>query len=132
MTTPKTKRASARTWISIKRAYAAPEPKDGTRVLVDGLWPRGLRKDKARIDIWLKEIAPSAALRRWFHHDPARWPEFERRYRDELSGRKASLDVLLQLAARGPVTLLFGSRDVDHNNAVVLQSLLRKRGAAGS
>lgn len=122
------KRSKPRTGIFLKRAYAAPESGDGTRVLVDGLWPRGLPKDKARIDMWLKEIAPSAGLRRWFHHDPARWAEFQRRYRNELLSKADAVDELRRLAGRGPVTLLFGSRDVDHNNAVVLQSVLQKRG----
>lgn len=125
MMAPRVQRSGARTRIAIKRAYAAPAPKDGTRVLVDGLWPRGLRKDAARIDVWLKEIAPSPELRRWFHHDPARWSEFQRRYRAELATRTASVEALLRLAENGPVTLLFGSADVAHNNAVVLQSYLK-------
>jgi uncharacterized protein YeaO (DUF488 family) len=132
MTQPTTKRPAARPRISIKRAYAAPEPTDGIRVLVDGLWPRGLRKESAGIDLWLKEIAPSPKLRRWFHHDPARWSEFQRRYRDELSGKEASIDQLLKLAGKGYLTLLFASADTEHNNAVVLESVLRKRGAARS
>lgn len=129
MTSPKAaKRAGARAGIFVKRAYAEPVVQDGTRVLVDGLWPRGLQKDKARIDVWLKEIAPSAELRRWFHHDPARWSEFQRKYRDELLGKEAIVDSLWRLTTRGAVTLLFGSRDLDHNNAVVLQSFLLARG----
>lgn len=130
MTRPSTNRRGPRANIAIKRAYAPPEPKDGVRVLVDGLWPRGLRKEEARIDIWLKEIAPSAELRRWFHHDPMRWNEFQRRYRAELSARKANVDMLSRLADSGPVTLLFGSADVDHNNAVALKNLLQRRGRA--
>lgn len=128
MTGPDTKApaASGPRGISIKRAYAAPEPRDGTRVLVDGLWPRGLRKDTANIDLWLKEIAPSAELRRWYHHDPARWSEFRKRYSDELLRKGELVDQLLQLANRGSMTLLFASHDVDHNNAVVLQGFLRK------
>jgi len=121
------KRSKTQTGIFLKRAYDAPEAKDGTRVLVDRLWPRGLRKDKAEIDVWLKEIAPSAELRRWFHHDPERWAEFQRRYRNELLSRTDAIDELRRLAGRGPVTLLFSAKDVDHNNAVVLQSVLGKR-----
>jgi len=114
---------------AIKRAYAAPDVLDGTRVLVDRLWPRGLRKDRAGIDVWMKEIAPTVELRRWFHHDPARWSEFRRRYGNELRGKADLVDQLRRLSDRGPVTLLFAARDVDHNHAVVLQSfLLRKRG----
>ncbi len=127
MTTSK-KRSTPRHGIFLKRAYDAPEAKDGTRILVDALWPRGLRKDKAEIDAWLKEIAPSAELRRWFHHDPARWPEFQRRYRNELLSKTDTLDELRRLAGRGPVTLIFAARDIAHNNAVVLESVLRRRG----
>ncbi len=111
--------------ISIKRAYEAPEPGDGLRVLVDRLWPRGLRKDRAHIDIWLKEIAPSAELRRWFNHDPARWDEFQRRYSHELSDKVDIVNELRRLIARGKVTLLFAARDVDCSNAVALQSVLK-------
>lgn len=116
--------------ILVKRVYAASEPADGTRVLVDRLWPRGLSKEKAGIDAWLKEIAPSDTLRQWFHHAPERWTEFQRRYREELSDKTASVEELLDLARRGTVTLLFGARDTDRNNAIVLQDFLRRRIAA--
>lgn len=113
--------------IFIKRAYEEPKPGDGTRVLVDRLWPRGVRKDGAHIDLWLKDIAPSAELRRWFNHDPERWAEFQRKYREELSSNESSFDELLSLAGYGPITLVFGAKDTEHNNAVVLQSILKKR-----
>lgn len=118
--------------IFIKRAYEEPEPEDGTRVLVDRLWPRGVRKDGAHIDLWLKEIAPSAELRRWFNHDPERWAEFQRRYREELSSNESSVDVLVGLVGRGPITLVFGAKDTEHNNAVVLQEILKRRAKASS
>lgn len=122
-----TKRAGVGPAIFVKRAYDAPEARDGTRVLVDRLWPRGLKKDNARIDLWMKEIAPSTELRRWFHHNPARWDEFRRRYSSELLGKAEIVDELRRRAGRGAVTLLFASHDADHNNAVVLQSILQKR-----
>ena len=109
--------------VYLKRAYDPPAADDGVRVLVDRLWPRGLKRDEARIDHWLKDVAPSVELRRWFGHDPARWPGFQERYRGELAGN-AGLDELLALARQGRrVTLLFAARDVEHNNAVVLQAL---------
>lgn len=117
--------------VIIKRAYEAPEARDGTRVLVDRLWPRGLRKDKARIDIWMKEIAPSTELRRWFHQDPGRWKEFEKKYRTELRHNRDLVDQLRRLADGGTVTLLFAAHETDHNNATVLRSvLLSKRSTA--
>jgi uncharacterized protein YeaO (DUF488 family) len=118
------KRTSLPAGVFIKRAYAAPEPRDGMRVLVDRIWPRGLRKDKASIDLWMKDIAPSTELRRWFHHDPARWSEFRRKYTDELREKIEIVDELRRLSGRGSVTLLFAAHDVDHNNAVVLQGFL--------
>ena len=109
--------------VRVKRAYDPPAPGDGVRVLVDRLWPRGLRRDGAKIDLWLKDVAPSAGLRRWFGHAPARWPEFKDRYQAELAS-DAALDELLAMVKQGkPVTLLFGARDVERNNAVVLQAL---------
>jgi uncharacterized protein YeaO (DUF488 family) len=103
-------------------------PDDGTRILVDRLWPRGLSKADAAIDLWLKDIAPSTELRRWFGHDPNRWPEFRQRYQRELAEHTAELDQLRALAGQGIVTLLFGARDEQHNDAVVLHdTLLRLR-----
>jgi uncharacterized protein YeaO (DUF488 family) len=103
-------------------------PDDGTRILVDRLWPRGLSKADAAIDLWLKDIAPSTELRRWFGHDPDRWPEFHQRYQRELAEHTAELNQLRALAEQGIVTLLFGARDEQHNDAVVLRdTLLRLR-----
>ena len=107
----------------LKRVYEAPAGDDGMRVLVDRLWPRGLSKDKARIDLWLKDIAPSDALRREFHAQPDRWDAFRTAYRAELDGNPA-LEELKSLARRRKVTLLFAARDPEHNNAVVLKDLL--------
>jgi len=109
--------------VRVKRAYDPPAPGDGVRVLVDRLWPRGMRRDEAKIDLWLKDAAPSAKLRRWFGHAPARWTEFQNCYRAKLADN-AALDGLLAMAKQGkPVTLLFGARNVERNNAVVLQAL---------
>ena len=110
--------------IKLKRVYEQPDTKDGERVLVDRLWPRGLTKEKARVDLWLKEIAPSTELRRWFGHDPAKWTEFKRRYRAELKGNKEQVARLKDEMEKGPVTLLYGARDEEHNEAVVLLELL--------
>jgi uncharacterized protein YeaO (DUF488 family) len=110
--------------VQLKRVYEAPSSSDGTRILVDRLWPRGLTKEKARVDIWLKEVAPSDELRKWFAHDPARWSEFKARYKAELKHNSAQLALLKQAVAKGPTTLLFGAKDTEHNEAVVLQNLL--------
>jgi len=110
--------------IAIKRAYAAPSPADGMRVLVDRLWPRGLRKSEAAIDRWLKELAPSTELRQWFGHDPNRWDEFRHRYTAELKDKTELLGELRAIAAKGPLTLVFAARDEQHNDAVVLRDLL--------
>ena len=114
----------------IKRAYEPAVSEDGFRVLVDGLWPRGLAKDAAAIDEWLKDIAPSAELRRWFGHDPKRWAEFKARYREELRSakRSAALERLRDAArTRGSVTLLFAARDMTHNHASVLLEVLNEQ-----
>lgn len=113
--------------VEIKRVYEEPSRADGTRILVDRLWPRGLSKEKARVDIWLKDIAPSTELRKWFSHDPSKWAEFQARYRQELKSDADLLDVLKKKAAEGPVTLLYGAKDEVHNEAVVLQSLLQRK-----
>lgn len=110
--------------IQLKRVYDPARPADGRRVLVDRLWPRGVSKATLRADAWPKEIAPRDALRRWFGHDPARWPEFIRRYRAELNARPQVWQPLLDAARRGPVTLLFSARDAGHNNAVALRAYL--------
>jgi uncharacterized protein YeaO (DUF488 family) len=110
--------------VRVKRVYAPPAEDDGARVLVDRLWPRGLTREEAAIDLWLKDIAPSAELRRWFGHEPARWPAFQDRYRAELAGNPA-VEELRAIIERGRrVTLLFGAKDVAHNNAVALQGYL--------
>ena len=112
--------------LKIKRIYDLPEKGDGFRVLVDRLWPRGISKERAHLDLWLKEIAPSDALRKWFAHDPKRWTGFTAKYRKELSGRK---DLVLQIkkleAEHGSVTLLYSAHDQTHNQAVALLQILK-------
>lgn len=111
--------------IQTKRVYEKPEKKDGFRVLVDRLWPRGLTKEKAAVDLWMKEIAPSDALRKWFHHEERDWDEFVKRYKAELKKKKELLDELKGLEKKhGTVTLLYGSKDEKQNQAVVLAELL--------
>ena len=109
--------------IQLKRAYEAPADSDGQRILVDRLWPRGLTKARAGIDLWLKDVAPSTELRKWFAHDPAKWPEFQRRYRAELKDNPA-FGELRSIAGRQNVTLIYGARDQVHNEATVLKDLL--------
>ena len=113
--------------LRLKRVYELPAPDDGVRILIDRLWPRGLSKEKAAVDHWMKDVAPSAELRKWFGHDPDRWPEFRRRYLAELRQSGALLDQICGLASRGTVTLLFGAHDEEHNDAVVLREVLMKR-----
>lgn len=113
--------------VQVKRAYEPPAPDDGYRVLVDRVWPRGIARADLRIDGWLKELAPSAGLRRWFGHDPARWEEFRRRYALELEQHEAALQALAQKADDGPLTLVFGARDIAHNNAVALKEQIVRR-----
>jgi uncharacterized protein YeaO (DUF488 family) len=110
--------------LKIKRVYEPAEASDGRRVLVDRLWPRGISKERARIDEWLKETAPSTELRMWFSHDPSKWAEFQHRYAAELKGKEAILDALRAEAKRGNVTLLYGAKDEHHNQAVALMALL--------
>jgi uncharacterized protein YeaO (DUF488 family) len=109
--------------IQIKRVYEEPDRDDGTRILVDRLWPRGLTKEDARVDLWLKDVAPSTALRKWFAHDPGKWEEFRSRYLEELKRNKELLSLLRQEAAKGTVTLVYGAKDQEHNEAVILQKL---------
>ncbi|MEO8373617.1 MAG: DUF488 family protein [Sphingomonas bacterium] len=116
--------------IRLKRAYKQPDDADGLRILVDRLWPRGVTKAKAGIDEWIKEIAPSAALRQWFGHDPARWEAFRDRYRIELAGHPDLLDRLRDLARAGLVTLVYSARDEVHNDAVVLRDVLIGKAAS--
>jgi uncharacterized protein YeaO (DUF488 family) len=110
--------------VRLKRIYNEPAPDDGLRVLVDRLWPRGVSREAARIDTWLKEIAPSDELRRWFGHDPARWDEFRRRYREELQDKSDQITQLQSTAEKGAVTLLFAARNNEQNNAVVLKEVI--------
>lgn len=117
--------------IQLKRVYEPPSAKDGTRLLVDRLWPRGVKKESLRLDGWLKEIAPSDALRHWFAHDPARWNEFKRRYFAELDGKPESWQAVLERARKGPVTLLYAARDSKHNNALALKLYLQERRGRG-
>lgn len=113
--------------IKIKRIYDPPERTDGARVLVDRLWPRGVSKDRAKLKLWLKDIAPSDDLRRWFGHDPARFAEFSRRYRTELGANKEAVSRIEDLMKSGRVTLLYGARDTEHNEARVLADYLEAR-----
>jgi uncharacterized protein YeaO (DUF488 family) len=116
--------AIAQNNIKLKRAYERPALNDGVRVLVDRLWPRGVRKADAAIDRWMKDTAPSAALRQWFGHNPVRWNEFRRRYRQELKEHEMEVDQLRNLARHGPITLVYAARDQAHNEAVVLRDFL--------
>ncbi len=116
--------------IAIKRVYDEPAQEDGTRILVDRLWPRGLSKEQAHIDMWLKEIAPSNELRKWFGHDPEKFAEFRNRYKAELASGEGidALGRLHELARQGPVTLVYAAHDTEHNNAVALRDLLLRPG----
>ena len=113
--------------IQLKRAYEKPSRKDGLRILVDRLWPRGLTKERAAIKLWLKDVAPSTDLRKWFGHDPAKWKEFQERYRKELRQKKEALDLLKKNAKERTVTLVYGARDEEHNEALVLKKILEGR-----
>ena len=110
--------------VKLKRAYEPPAPDDGTRVLIDRLWPRGVSKDDAAVDLWLKDLAPSTELRKWFGHDPSRWQEFRERYGAEVRQHREAYERLRELARKGPVTLVYSAHDEVHNDAVVLRSLL--------
>ncbi|SFU60169.1 DUF488 domain-containing protein [Nitrosospira multiformis] len=111
--------------LKLKRVYEPSDKNDGTRILVDRLWPRGMTKAKAGVDIWLKELAPSAELRKWFGHDPDKWIEFKKRYRAELEENDEQLARLREEIKKGAVTLLYGAKDEEHNDAVVLAEFLR-------
>jgi uncharacterized protein YeaO (DUF488 family) len=117
--------------VRLRRAYDDPTPDDGHRILVDRVWPRGRTTGQLRLDAWVRELAPSTQLRNWFGHDPARWEEFQERYRAELADpdRARALDALARRARRGPVTLVFGARDTEHNQAVVIAAELERRWA---
>lgn len=120
--------------IKIKRAYQPPEKEDGFRILVDRLWSRGVSKDKAKLDLWLKEVAPSNELRKWFGHDPEKWSEFQKRYSAELKDKKSFLSKIKDLEKeKGTVTLIYSAKDEEHNDAVVLRDKLQiEEGKKGS
>jgi len=114
--------------IKVKRVYEKPERDDGWRVLVDRLWPRGMKKEAAHLDAWLKEVAPSNALRKWFGHDPEKWGEFQKKYRVELRKQKELIAELKQIEKKKrTLTLLFGAKDQEHNEAVVLAAILKTK-----
>jgi uncharacterized protein YeaO (DUF488 family) len=110
--------------VKLKRAYEPADLGDGFRILVDRLWPRGVSKEKAKIDLWLREIAPSTELRKWFGHDPEKWDEFQERYRAELKDKGDLVDQIKAAASRRPITLIYSAHDEEHNDAVVLQKFL--------
>lgn len=110
--------------LRLKRAYEPAAPEDGVRILIDRLWPRGVSKADAALDDWMKDIAPSTALRQWFGHEPKRWPEFQRRYKAELKQHAGDLDRIRALAKKGTVTLVYSAHDEEHNDAVVLKNVL--------
>ena len=113
--------------LKTKRAYEPADPGDGTRFLVDRLWPRGIKKEALEMEDWLKDVAPSPALRKWFAHDPAKWKEFQKRYRAELEPNREAWQPILAAAKQGNVTLLYSARDTEHNSAVLLKAFLEER-----
>lgn len=112
--------------IMIKRVYEEPEKTDGFRILVDRVWPRGMTKEKAHVDLWLKDAGPSTALRKWFAHDPKKWDEFKKRYLKELKDKKEIIGQIKENAKNGTVTLVYSAKDEEHNQAVVLKEFLLK------
>ena len=112
--------------IHLKRAYEATSPNDGLRVLVERLWPRGVSKQKAKIDLWLKDLAPTTELRKWYNHEPDKWPEFSKRYRAELKGRGDDLTLLKFVSQERPVTFVYAASDEERNSAVVLKEFLEQ------
>jgi uncharacterized protein YeaO (DUF488 family) len=113
--------------IQLKRIYEVPSPEDGFRVLVERLWPRGISKEQAQLDSWLKDVAPSPELRKWFNHDPAKWKEFQRRYTEELRDKKDLVQLLIDKARSSKVTLLYAAHDTKHNGALALKRILERR-----
>jgi uncharacterized protein YeaO (DUF488 family) len=113
--------------VKVKRAYESVSRTDGTRFLVERLWPRGISKAKLHIEAWLKDVAPSTELRQWFSHDPEKWDEFQRRYWQELDAHREAWQPIVAVARRGPVTLIYSAHDTQHNNAVALQEYLDAR-----
>ena len=112
--------------LRIKRVYENPKQDDGKRILVDRLWPRGLTKEKASIDLWLKDIAPTTELRKWFGHDPKKWKKFQERYHQELNNNKEQVSILYEQLKKGVVTLVYGAKDEEHNEALVLKEWLNR------
>lgn len=112
--------------VKIKRVYEAPDKSDGKRILVDRLWPRGLTKERASVDLWLKDIAPTTALRKWFNHDPEKWEEFKKRYFEELKSNGEQVSLLKNEIKKGTVSLIYGAKDEVHNEALVLKNMLSK------
>ncbi|MER3438407.1 MAG: hypothetical protein C4346_12940 [Chloroflexota bacterium] len=112
--------------VRLRRIYDPPAADEGLRILVDRIWPRGVSKERAHVDLWLRDVAPSDDLRRWFGHDPERWEEFQERYRQELEADPARLAPLLEAIQRGPVTLLYSARDEHHNQAVALKAIVEE------
>ena len=113
--------------IQLKRVYEEPSDKDGLRVLVERLWPRGVTKERAAVDLWLKDVAPSPELRKWFGHDPARWEQFQERYQKELRKQEEAVQLLKQKGKEGTVTLVYAARDEEHNGALALKRFLQGR-----
>jgi uncharacterized protein YeaO (DUF488 family) len=113
--------------IRLKRAYDSPAPSDGERILVERLWPRGVTKARAAIDLWLKDVAPSTELRKWFAHDPAKWKQFEQRYRKELQSQKEAVDLLRRKSRQGTLTLVYAAKDEQHNAALALKAFLERK-----
>ncbi len=113
--------------LQAKRVYENPEESDGVRILVDRLWPRGIRKDELVMDEWRKDIAPSSELRKWFSHQTSRWEEFRERYQDELKGHPEAWEPVAKAARKKKVTLLYAARDTEHNHAIVLRDFLKKK-----
>ncbi len=112
--------------IRLKRAYESPEPEDGHRILVERLWPRGVTKEEAALDAWVKDVAPSAELRKWYAHDPEKWPEFQRRYRTELEANPEAVDAVRHAIGRGPATFVYAARDEERNSARLLKEYLEQ------
>lgn len=110
--------------LDLKRVYETPTKSDGQRILVERLWPRGLTKEKAKIDMWLKEIAPSQELRKWYNHEIDKWPEFQKKYKDELKANKIAVERLKQLLKKGNTTFVYGAKDTEHNSALVLKEFI--------
>lgn len=113
--------------IKLKRVYDPASKEDGTRILVERLWPRGIKKEDLKMNLWLKEVAPSTNLRKWFSHDPAKWSKFQEKYEEELDANQEALEPIIKALRQGPVTLLYSSKDTEHNNAVSLKNYLETK-----